>query len=136
MADPHGQHVWFELNTDNLDASRAFYAAVFGWEVRDSGMPGMAYWMAGPPGHAVAGMMALTPEMQQGGARPGWTGYVAVHDVDADAQRLRGLGGAVHLPPTDIPGVGRFAIVADPQGAVFALFRPKGPRLSFVPPNL
>lgn len=122
MADAHGQHVWFELCTSDLEAAKGFYARVLDWEVRDAEMPGMTYLMAGPPGHAVAGMMALTPEMVQGGAPAAWTGYVAVDDVDAGAARVTALGGMVCMPPTDIPGVGRFAVVADPQGAVFALF--------------
>lgn len=123
MADAHGKHVWFEICTPDLDAAKAFYSQVLDWEIRDAGMPGMTYLMGGPPGHAVAGMMAMTPEMVQGGAVPAWTGYVAVHDVDADAERAKALGGTVCMPPTDIPGVGRFAVVADPQGAVFALFQ-------------
>jgi len=123
MADAHGKHVWFELCTTDLEAARAFYTQVLDWEVNDAGMPGMTYLLAGPPGHAVAGLMALTPEMVQGGAPPAWTGYVAVDDVDEASGRVQALGGAVHMPPHDIPGVGRFAVVADPQGAVFALFR-------------
>lgn len=122
MADAHGKHVWFELVTPDLAAARAFYASVFDWELRDAGMPGMDYWMGGPPGHAVAGLMAITPEMTQGGARPAWTGYVHVDDLDASAAQVAAIGGAVHVPPTDIPGVGRWSTVADPQGAVFALF--------------
>ena len=79
--------------------------------------------MVGPADHAVAGMMTLTEEMKAGGACPGWTGYVAVHDVDAAAAQTQLLGGRVIVPPQDTPGVGRFSIVCDPQGAVLALFK-------------
>jgi len=123
MSDFKGKHVWFELNTTDLKAAEAFYAGVAGWVPRDAGMPGMQYTLVGPADHAVAGMMALTEEMAAGGARPGWTGYVAVDDVDAATARTKGLGGQVLVPPQDIPGVGRFSIVSDPQGAVLALFK-------------
>jgi predicted enzyme related to lactoylglutathione lyase len=71
-----------------------------------------------------AGMMALTPEMTEGGARPAWMGYVAVDDVDAKAAEFEKNGGSIHMPPTDIPGIGRFAFVADPQGAMIYVFKP------------
>jgi len=71
----------------------------------------------------VAGVMALPKEASALGARPGWMGYVAVDDVDAYAERVARAGGKLHRPAADIPGIGRFAIVADPQGVVFALFK-------------
>jgi uncharacterized protein len=123
MTDFNGKYVWFELNTTDLEAAAAFYAAVAGWVPRDAGMPGMRYTLVGPADHAVGGMMALTDEMKAGGACPGWTGYVAVDDVDAAAAQTRRLGGQVFVPPQDIPGVGRFSIVCDPQGAVLSLFK-------------
>lgn len=123
MSDFKGKHVWFELNTTDLKAAGAFYAGAADWVPRDSGMPGMQYTIVGPADHAVAGMMALTDEMKAGGACPGWTGYVAVDDVDAAAAQTQRLKGQVLVPPQDIPGVGRFAIVSDPQGAVLALFK-------------
>ncbi len=134
MADFKGKHVWFELTTSDLKAAEAFYAGVIGWVPRDAGMPGMQYTMAGPPDHAVAGMMALTDEMTAGGARPAWTGYVAVDDVDAAAAQTRRMGGQVVVPPQDIPGVGRFSIVSDPQGAVLALFKGTPPEGIEPPP--
>jgi predicted enzyme related to lactoylglutathione lyase len=71
----------------------------------------------------VCGMMELCGEAREKGARPGWIGYVAVEDVDASAEEVVRQGGAVYRAPSDIPGIGRFAIVADPQGAPIALFR-------------
>lgn len=123
MTDFKGKHVWFELNTTDLKAAEAFYASVTGWVPRDSGMPGMQYTLVGPADHAVAGMMALTDEMKAGGACPGWIGYVAVDSVDDAAAHAQRLGGRTFVPPQDIPGVGRFSIVCDPQGAVLALFK-------------
>jgi predicted enzyme related to lactoylglutathione lyase len=69
-------------------------------------------------------MMELTEEAKARGAPPNWTGYVAVDDVDAAVEKLKGFGGSVIRPPEDIPGVGRFAIVADPAGAVIAIMTP------------
>ncbi len=123
MTDFTGKHVWFELATTDLKGAQAFYASVIGWVPRDSGMPGMQYTMIGPPDHAVGGMMTLTDEMKAGGASPGWTGYVAVDDVDAATETTQQLGGQVFVPPQAIPGVGRFSIVSDPQGAVLCLFK-------------
>ena len=123
MGDFHGKHVWFELNTTDLKAAEAFYASVAGWVPRDSGIPDLTYTMVGPADHSVGGMMVLTEEMKAGGACPGWTGYVAVDDVDTAAAKVRHLGGTVFVEPRDIPGVGRFSIISDPQGAVLSLFK-------------
>jgi len=71
----------------------------------------------------VGGLMPIPEAARTGGARPGWNGYIAVDDVDAYAKRVKAAGGAVHRPPEDIPGVGRFSVVADPHGATFNLFK-------------
>lgn len=127
-AKPQG-FVWYELMTTDAEAAQRFYAQVVGWQAADAGMPGMAYTLLSPPaGPAtacgpVAGLMALGPEECAAGARPGWVGYVGVDDVDAQAAALAAAGGSVLRAPEDIPGVGRFAVVADPHGAVFCLFK-------------
>ena len=76
--------------------------------------------------YGVAGMMTIPAEAKAMGAPPCWTGYVWVEDVDAAAAKLTAAGGSVKRPPSDIPGVGRFAVVTDPQGAYFMLFRDAG----------
>jgi uncharacterized protein len=68
--------------------------------------------------------MALPQTACAEGARPGWIGYVTVDDVDASASQAKKDGGNIHRAPDDIPGVGRFAIISDPQGATLALFKP------------
>lgn len=113
--------VWYELMTTDAPAARAFYADVVGWQVVDSGMPGFDYSLLKAGDTMVAGLMALPPEA--GAAPPAWAGYVGVHDVDAKAAELQQAGGSVLRPAEDIPGVGRFALVADPHGAVFYLFK-------------
>ena len=72
----------------------------------------------------VAGGMQLTDQMCSAGAQPGWVGHVSVDDVDASAKKAVELGGSVHVAPSDIPGVGRFSMIADPQGAVVSMFTP------------
>ncbi|MBC7681508.1 MAG: VOC family protein [Ferruginibacter sp.] len=117
------EFVWYELVTSDGPAAEAFYQAVAGWTVQDAGMTGMRYALASAGSTQVGGIMTLPAEAKAAGAQPGWCGYIAVPDVDAHAARVVEMGGNIHHPPTDIPNVGRFAMVADPQGAVFALFK-------------
>jgi uncharacterized protein len=114
--------VWYELMTSDSQSAEDFYKHVVGWGARDAGMPKLRYTLFTAGTAPVAGCMALSPEAVAAGGRPGWLGYVGVADVDADVARVKQAGGKVHHAPADIPGVGRFAVVADPQGAVFALF--------------
>jgi predicted enzyme related to lactoylglutathione lyase len=118
-----GTFVWYDLMTADLDAALTFYSAVLGWEATDSGMPGPTrYMLVHGSGQPVGGAMQLTSDMNAAGARTGWMGHIFTSDVDARAEAIKAAGGAIHRPPTDIPGVGRFAVVADPYGAVFSLF--------------
>lgn len=123
MSHAASPFVWYELMTTDLGAAEAFYRQVLGWTTADAGMPDLKYSIASIGSTEVAGMMALPPDVRSQGVPPNWTGYIGVADVDAWAQRIRDAGGKIHHPPTDIPGVGRFAVVTDPQGAAFALFR-------------
>lgn len=123
MPNQHGDFIWYELITSDADAAAAFYGAVVGWSFADSGQPGMDYRIFSSAEAQVGGLMAISPEMSAGGARPAWLGYVGVDDVDRVARSITEGGGAVHMPPQDIPGVGRFAFVADPQGAMFYVMR-------------
>jgi uncharacterized protein len=120
--------VWYELMTEDAAEAANFYGKVVGWNTKDSGVPGVNYTLLEAPGCAVAGMMALS-DMPSGdcGAKPGWLGYIGVADVDAMSEKVTAAGGKILQPAYDIPTVGRFAIVADPQGSVFALFEPKDP---------
>jgi uncharacterized protein len=118
-----GMFVWYDLMSTDIDAARAFYTEVVGWKIEDSGMPGPTpYYMLQAAGQPIGGAMQLTPEMLASGARTGWMGHVYTPDVDAMAKVFKDQGGAVHREPTDIPGVGRFAIVSDPYGGVVSLF--------------
>ena len=123
MSNHASQFVWYELMTSDAPAASAFYQRVIGWAAADAGMPGMAYTLLSAGPAQVAGLMALPAEAAAGGARPGWTGYVAVADVDAKLASAVQAGATVCHSATDIPGVGRFATLADPHGAVFCLFK-------------
>jgi len=127
MSDLDGHFVWYELMTTDMAAAQAFYAKVVSFGMRDASAPGMPYTLLTAGATAVGGLMALPAEARRMGAQPRWLGYVAVADVDASVRRIKELGGAVHIPPADMPGIGRFAVVADPQGAILALIKPSGP---------
>ena len=114
--------VWYELVTTDPKAAEAFYRSVIGWAAVDAGQPGMDYTLLQAGDANIAGLMALPPEACAMGAPPAWVGYVSVGDVDAAAAQLLQAGGKVYRPADDIPGVGRFAVVADPHGASFCLF--------------
>jgi uncharacterized protein len=91
-------------------------------------MPGMTYTLFTVGETHVSGLMDLPEDARKRSAPPSWLGYVAVDDVDATAEHAKRLGGAVHVPPRDIPNVGRFSIIADPQGATLGLlFRSSNP---------
>jgi len=117
-----GTPVWYELSTTDVDAADRFYRTVIGWTIADSGMAGLDYRIANVGDAMVAGMMVPPVE----GVPPWWAIYVAVEDCDRAAAAITAAGGQVHVPPTDIPGVGRFAIVSDPQGAAFGLLKGDG----------
>lgn len=123
MGEFHGRFVWYELMTTDAAGATSFYGDVVGWTPEDTGMSGTTYTMLKAPDRPVAGLMALNDEMKAAGARPGWVGYIAVDDVDAAAEQVTAKGGTIHRAPGDIPNVGRFAVAADPYGAVFCLFR-------------
>jgi hypothetical protein len=124
MIDFQGRFVWYELITTDTAGAKAFYANVVGWTAQDVPMPGMTYTLMSAADRQIAGVMHIPPEAKAMGVPPCWTGYVAVDDVDGAADKVKRLGGAVLKAPADIPGVGRFAIIADPQGAAIALFKP------------
>ncbi|MFC3227503.1 VOC family protein [Marinibaculum pumilum] len=123
MASQQGRFVWYELMTTDTAAAERFYREVVGWSAADAGMPDMAYTILSAGEAPVGGLMALPAEVAAAGGQPGWIGYIAVDDAEAMAERAKAAGGAVHRAPEDTPGIGRFAVIGDPHGAVFALFQ-------------
>jgi predicted enzyme related to lactoylglutathione lyase len=124
MTTPHGQFVWHELMTADVDAALKFYGEVIGWTGSETAGPNGRYTTLKVGEHGVGGMMELTPAMREGGARPGWLGYVGVEDIEAYAHKAKDCGATVLLTPREIPNVGSFALIADPQGALIYLFQP------------
>jgi predicted enzyme related to lactoylglutathione lyase len=123
MATSECKFVWYELMTSDAPAAASFYRSVIGWQTQDSALTDRSYTMLSMGPAMVGGLMPIPEAARAMGARPAWLGYVGVEDVDVYAARVKAAGGAVHRPAEDIPGVGRFAVVADPQGAGFILFR-------------
>lgn len=119
-----GDFVWHELRTTDLKGAEEFYTHVVGWQAKSSGDPGgVPYTLLAVNDVPAAGLMQLTPQMAEGGMKPSWAGFIGVDDVDAYAKRVEQAGGKLHCAPMDIPGVGRFVSVEDPQGAAFLLFK-------------
>jgi hypothetical protein len=119
-----GEFVWYELMTTDPEGAKKFYTDVVGWGTAPfENATGMDYTMWTKGEAPVGGVMELPEEARKGGAPPHWLGYVAVPDVDATAKKTKELGGKVLHGPEDIPEVGRFAVLADPQGAVICAFK-------------
>jgi uncharacterized protein len=119
----HGRFLWYELTTTDMEAAKAFYAEVVGWGTQNASMSGTPYTLFTAGGTSVSGLMSLPEDARKLGFRPGWLGYVSVDDVDATANRIKQLGGAVHVPPKDIPNISRFSIAVDPQMATIAVVK-------------
>jgi uncharacterized protein len=123
-ADIRGRFVWHELMTTDTDAAAAFYSKVVPWKTQDSGMPSYTLWMAGKT--QVGGLTGLPAEGSDASTPPHWIVYVATPDVDATVAQAQRLGGKVLKGATDIPNMGRYAVLVDPQGATFAVYSPPG----------
>ena len=125
--------IWYELMTTDVAAAKAFYAPVAGWTMSEQGQPTMPYTVVSAGAQGVGGIAMLPADACEAGAWPGWIGYIGVADTDATAERVVAAGGRILRAPDDIPGVGRFAVVADPGGAAFNLLTPL-PRAVVPPP--
>jgi uncharacterized protein len=116
--------VWYDVMTTDVKAAEKFYAAVIGWKMQDSGMPGPGYTLV-LNGHIQVGGIMPVPEENKG-MPPMWMGYIGVDNVDEYAKKVTKAGGKIWKEPQDIPGVGRFSVAADPHGAGFILFKGNG----------
>lgn len=120
MAYLHGKFVWFELMTNDVEKAKAFYSELLGWKIEGVDMGGFTYHMVKNGERGVGGMMALQEKDKMPSS---WMSYVSVPDVDAYAKKVTDADGKVLVPAQDIPKVGRFSVVVDPQGAAFSLFK-------------
>ena len=116
---PIGAFSWNELMTTDVDAAKAFYGDLFGWGMQKFEPGEMEYTMATLGGQEIAGIMTIPKEAA--GMPPNWGAYVTVADVEALLLHVTTLGGKVAVPPHDIPDVGRFAVIQDPQGAMLSI---------------
>jgi len=123
MSRNHGMFVWYDVMTSDTKAAEAFYRKTIGWDIRDSGMPDRYYAILSIGPTMIGGLMPIPDDARQAGVGPAWMGYIGVDDVDDYAAKVEAAGGMIHRSPTDIPGVGRFAVAADPHGAGFILFK-------------
>ena len=115
-----GRFVWHELNTTDTAAGERFYRAITAWGMLPfPANPSYRMWTA--DGVPQGGLMQLPDEAKRMGAPPHWLSYIGVPDVDASVRQAVALGARTFVSPQDIPGAGRFAVLADPQGAVFAV---------------
>jgi predicted enzyme related to lactoylglutathione lyase len=120
VSNEAGSFCWNELMAHDGAGERKFYTSLFGWTAKES--PEYTEWHDGDK--ARGGFMEMK-EARFEGVPPFWNTYFLVDDVDQSAAKAKSLGGSVHHEPTDIPNVGRFAVLGDPQGASLALFKPK-----------
>ena len=120
VKDDPGAMTWHGLLTTNSGDATEFYTSLLGLE-RGETMAPMDYTLLRSEGAEVLGVMQITPDM--GEVPPNWSIYFAFHDVDTAVAQVLSLGGSAIVPPADIPEIGRFAVLTDPQGAVFSIFK-------------
>ncbi len=126
-SNDRGRFVWYDLMTPDPKAAVAFYTQALGWTTETWDTSGSPYTMWHTSQGNMGGVMELPEPARKMGAPPHWMGYVAVPSVDATVAVARSLGGNVYVQPMDIPNVGRFAVIADPQGASIAVFQSSDP---------
>lgn len=123
-----GDFIWYELMTTDAEGAKAFYDSVVGWTIGEGSPEFSGYRMINAPGGGHSGgVLPITAEMQQHGARPMWLGYLNVDDVDEKVREIEAAGGKTWMAATDIPNVGRIALVTDPQAAPFYVMKPIPP---------
>ncbi len=123
MSDANsGRFVWHELMTTDTKGATAFYSEVLGWKTQPWEDGNYTMWVSAQG--TMGGVNPLPEAAKKMGAPPHWMANIQVADVDAATNKAKSLGGTVLSPPMDIPKIGRFSVIADPQGASVALFKP------------
>lgn len=126
MPNAHGRFAWHRLNTTDPAAAVAFYPQVTPWTAQPWELAkDYTLWMN--DGEPVGGVAPLTDEFKAVNAGAHWLSYVTVYDVDACARQVPKLGGALRIAPTEIPNVGSWAVISDPQGATLGMYEPDRP---------
>lgn len=114
----HGAFSWNELMTNDVAGAKTFYSALLDWEMEEHNM-NMPYTIAKIGEQQIGGIMAIPAEVETMPST--WGSYVTVDDVDAMVAKVESLSGKIIVPPTDIPDIGRFCVIQDPQGAMLSL---------------
>lgn len=117
-----GTFVWNELATSDFEGARKFYTEVIGWSVEAVDMEGGGQYHILKDGDEMRGGMMSTDDMP-GDVPPHWMAYIGVDDVDATCAKVTAAGGQVVHGPFDVSGVGRLAVIMDPQGAVVSIMK-------------
>jgi len=122
MSSPsvRGHFVWHELMTTDTKSAAEFYTKLVGWKTK---LWNESYSMFMSGARPMAGLMVLPEDARKMGAPPSWLSYIGTPNVDETAKQATSLGATILKAPTDIPTVGRFAVIQDPQGAAFAAFK-------------
>lgn len=116
-----GSFCWNELATSDSEACRKFYTELLGWTPHAMDVGGVNYTVFKSGDKQIGGMMQMDAAW---GAMPShWMSYISVDDVDGLVARVESLGGKTCVPPSDIPTVGRFAVINDPSGATFSILK-------------
>jgi len=119
-----GTFSWTDLTTPDQDGAKAFYTALFGWEISDSPVDDTTvYSMAAIDGRPVAAISPQPQQQRDNGVPPMWNSYITVQDADAAVERAKQLGANVHAPAFDVMDAGRMAVIQDPQGAYFLVWQ-------------
>jgi predicted enzyme related to lactoylglutathione lyase len=120
----HGQFIWYELTTPDVDAAQKFYPRFTGWGTQPFDAEYMMWTTDGVP---FAGVSRLSEAMAKEGVPPNWLAYIEADDVDLTVKKAEAIGAKVVTGPGDIPGAGRYAVLTDPQGAMFGVYKSTNP---------
>ena len=135
-AKAHSKFVWYDVMTTDMKAAEKFYRSAIGWGAKPANTSLQPYTIFSMGETMVCGLMKIPDDARAMGMPPCWMGYIGVDDTDAYCKKVVAAGGRINKQPADIPGVGRFAVAADPGGAGFILFTPSTTEQPKpVPPN-
>ncbi|MGA8538723.1 MAG: VOC family protein [Terriglobales bacterium] len=121
IAEVHGTLCWADLSTPDVKRASEFYSGLFGWQVAADPKDTSGYLHIKNGDHFIGGVPPS--KYRQPGTPPHWMAYFQVDDVDATANKAKDMGAKLHLAPMSMEGVGRMSVIADPQGAVFSIFK-------------
>lgn len=121
VKDAPGGLCWTELSSRDPEGAKAFYGSLFGWDARPQETPGGLYTMFSVDGTDIGGMVEMNEEWGEMPAK--WMPYFGIADIDAALAQIPSLGGEVAMGPIEAEGVGRFAVVQDPQGAFLSIIQ-------------